>query len=90
MAMNMVQVFREKNGWNNQPEMQVVQPYPFLWTQENNKDMGTNTCLMHVFHYMNTIAQHEHPTPLRDNEANTTKRRNMFEILMSPIPESEM
>ena len=27
MAKNMVQVIREKNGWNNQPEMQVVDPY---------------------------------------------------------------
>ena len=73
MAMNMVQVIREKNCWNNQPEMKVVEPHPILWTQGKDKDLGTNTCLMHVFHYMNTIAQHENPTPLIDDEANTTK-----------------
>ena len=85
MAKNMVQVFREKNGWNNQPEMQVMEPHPHLWTQGKDKHVGTNTCLIHVFHYMNTIVHHEHPTPLRDNEANTTTRTDMHEILMSSI-----
>ena len=90
MAKNMVQVIREKNGWNNQPEMQVVDPYSLLWTQGEDKDLGRNTCLIHVFHYISTIVQHGDPRPLIDHEANTTKRHLMFEILMSSIPESEM
>ena len=90
MAKNMVQVIREKNGWNNQPEMQVVDPYPLLWTQGQDKDLGRNTCLIHVFHYISTIVQHEDPRPLIDHEANTTKRHMMYEILMSPIPEPEI
>ena len=77
---------------HNQPEMQVAEPHRNLWTQGKgkDKDVGTNTCLMHVFHYMSTIVQHGDPRPLIDHEANTTKRHMMYEILMSPIPEPEI
>ena len=79
MAKNMVDCFRQKKGWINQPELHVEQHSRRLQTQKE----GTNTCLVHTFNFMLTIQQYGHPMALNDDTANTTKRAELYEFLCS-------
>ena len=79
MAKNMVGCFREKRGWNRQPQMKVDEQHDRrLHTQQSS----TNTCLVHTFNFMATIQQHGRPIPLDDRVANTRKRTEFYDIFL--------